>query len=555
MSSMGHVASITVAGRRLDSAYVLTAAIAIVVLMQLELVFSKSINWDEFFHFSSIHRHLQGRPVQWLQVPFVWLFSWVPSLPGDNITHIQLIRLLTLPFELVTIGAIVAAARRFAGVEAALLCGLLYVSGGYVFLHAFALRADMIAACLLTVALWIALCRPVRTLEVTAVIALLILAFVSTIKSVLYAPAFLGVAFARTEKPLHRWILVGVTAFVLAAGALLLWCAPQLPADGLSGLLRDVGMLGRNAAERMFSAGLFPQPEWFRGQLFRAPVLSVAVVLTFLFVVFKRDDTPRERALLLCLLLPLCTVAFYRNAFPYHFAFILPPAVIATAAVAGPLLQRFGPILPALLVAIPGLMSLAEDRRVIERQRLIQIGLNEIFPTPVTYIDDCGILGNFPRAVHHYTSGWALANYRRLGQPTYSMAMQSEPVPLVLRDESILGSVCFDFLHRRALLPEDDRAIRENYIQHWGKAFVAGKQIAPGNEDQIFEIAVPGTYTVEGGSIVIDGRTYQEGNVIELSRGTHMATGNRPTKVTLRWGNHLHRPEYPWPKGLLFSDF
>jgi hypothetical protein len=555
MKTVDDVASGTIAKRQLGIAHALIATISVVVLMQVELVFSKSINWDEFFHFSEIHRHLQDRPMLWLQVPYVWLFSWVPSLSGDNITHIQIIRLLILPFELIAVAAIVAAARRFASFEAALVCGLLYITGGYVFLHAFALRSDMIGASLLAVALWIAMRRSPRALEILAIAVLGALAFVATIKSVLYAPAFLGIALARTSNRSHRWILLGVLASSLAAGALLLLVAPVMPDGIVTGTLRDIGLLGRDAAHRMFSAGLFPQPVWLREQILRAPLLAVVVILTVLFILYKRDRTAEERLLLLCLILPLCTIAVYRNAFPYHFVFILPPAVIATAPVIDSLLRRYRWILPGLMLFIAGILSLSEDRSVLPRQRIVLAGLHEIFPEPVTYIDDCGIVGDFPRAVNHYASGWGLVNYRRAGLPTYSMAMESEPVPLVLRDDGILGSLCFDFLHRRALLPEDDRAIRDNYIHHWGKAFVAGKRIAPGSEPQTFQIAVPGSYTIDGGPIVINNVPYDPGSIVELSRGAHTASGNRPVEVTLRWGNHLPLPEYSWPKGLLFTEF
>jgi hypothetical protein len=541
--------------RGLSTAQVLLAMLAVAILMQIELVFSKSINWDEFHHFSQIHRHLQDRPMQWLQLPFVWLFPWVPSLSGDNISHIQLIRLLILPFELVTVGAIVASARSLAGPAESVFCGLLYVTGGYVFLHAFALRADMIAASLLTVALWIGICRPLRALELVALAALVTLAFISTIKSVLYAPALLGVALFRVQKPVHRWGLGGAAVLVLAAGALLLRIAPYLPEHGVVGAFRDIGLLGREAAGRMFSAGLFPQSEWLRGQIMRAPLVVVAVLVA-LIPITSRSRAPRERALLLSLLLPLCTVAIYRNAYPYHFVFILPPAMIAVAPAIGPLVRQQRAVwLGVVLLAIAALMSVSEDREVLLRQREIQAGLHEIFPVPVTYIDDCGVLSDFPRAINHYASGWGLASYRRKGLPAYRMAMESEPVPLLLANDGPFGTVCFDILHRKVLLPQDQRTIEENYIPHWGNAFVAGKQIAAGTQEQAFEIAIPGKYTVEGGPIVIDGRLYPVGNVLELSRGTHSASGDRSASVVLRWGDHLTRPAYTWPEEPILTEF
>ena len=100
--------------------------LAFVLLLQVELVFSKSVNWDEFFHFSQIHQHLLGRPAPWLQAPFVALFFWVPALPGDNIDHIQLIRLLILPFEIVTIAMIAGMVRPVAPPPTARRLGGLY---------------------------------------------------------------------------------------------------------------------------------------------------------------------------------------------------------------------------------------------------------------------------------------------------------------------------------------------------------------------------------------------------------------------------------------------
>src|SRR5690606_8710559 len=130
------------------------ACLGAALLLQLELVFSKSVNWDEFYHFSEIQQYRLGRWSPSLQTPYVYLFSWVPSLPGDTIAHIQLTRAMLLSFELVTLVAIFAMARHFSSREAALLCSLAYLTGGYVFLHAFAIRADIIAAALLSVALW-----------------------------------------------------------------------------------------------------------------------------------------------------------------------------------------------------------------------------------------------------------------------------------------------------------------------------------------------------------------------------------------------------------------
>ena len=534
---------------------ILCTMLALVLLLQVELVYAKSVNWDEFFHFSQIHQHLLGRPAPWLQAPFVALFFWVPALPGDNIDHIQLIRLLILPFEIATIAAIAGMASRFTDRETALLCGLIYATGGYVFLHAFALRADMIAAALLMGALWLTLCRPLRGREIALILLLVGLAFFSTIKAVLYAPAFLGVLLFRLEKPGHRRVLASAAMLVALASVTLLWLAPHLPATGPVGVLRDVGDLGRASIDRMFSGGVFPQGAWLLLQIVFAPLLSVAILATVLYACWPGRGWT-ERILLLSLLAPLATVAVYRNAFPYHFAFILPPAVVAVAPVVGWLRQRYGVVAVAFLpLAGALLLSFGQDRDVLPRQRAILTGIQTIFPAPVTYIDNSGMAGNFPRAVNHFASGWGLENYYRAGEPIYSAALKAEPVPMLLANNVVLRGLFHDTSFDGRFLPEDDRILRENYIPHWGRLFVAGKVIAPGERPIAVEIAVPGRYTVEGGSIDIDGKHHPAGSLVTLARGMHSVAGPRGVDVTLRWGDDLDRPAFAWPSGPIFTEY
>lgn len=533
----------------------LYGALLIVLALQIELVFSKSINWDEFFHFSQIHQHLLGRPAPWLQSPFVPLFSWVPGLPGDNISHIQLIRLMILPFEVIAIAAIVGMARRFASFETALLCGLLYATGGYVFLHAFALRADMIAAALLAVAMWIGICRPLRAAEIAALLLLLALAFVSTIKAILYAPAFFGIALYRLENRKSRIALAVIVGAAALVGALLLWSAPHLPVAGPTGWLRDIGELGNDAAGRMFGDGFFVQAWALHKQILFAPVLTAAILLAVAHAC-KPERSPMERTLLLMLLAPLATIAIYRNAFPYHFVFILPPAMVAIAPAIAPVVRRFGAApLAAILLASALLLSFVEDRRVLPRQTAIISGIHTIFPEPVTYIDNSGMAGDFPRAINHFAGGWGLEKYHRADKPLYTRAMAVEPVPMLLANNVILQNPFFDQNLGDRLLPADEQTLRENYIPHWGFVYVAGRMFPAGASSISWDVAVPGTYTVEGGDVMINGKHRRRGSLVYLARGDHMVKSSTTSNATLRWGDHLVRPTVSWPEGPLFTIY
>ena len=105
------------------------------------------------------------------------------------------------------------------------------------------------------------------------------------------------------------------------------------------------------------------------------------------------------------------------------------------------------------------------------------------------------------------------------------------------------------------LLPEDVATLRSNYIHHWGLAYVAGKSIPAGPEPLTIEIAVPGTYTVEAGPVIIDGQHLQSGELVKLGRGAHKVGPRIGTGVVLRWGENLPRTDLDWPKGPIWTDF
>jgi hypothetical protein len=528
------------------------AVLAATFALQLYLAFAKAINWDEYFHYSLIQQHARGEPVQWLQTPFVWLFAWVPALPGDGIEHIQLIRALLLPFEAVTCAAVFGIARRFAGREAALLCALAYATGGWVFLHAFALRADIIAAALLASALWLATCGPTRGLNMAAAGLLLVLASVATIKSVLWAPAFVGAVLLRvpqTEK--GRWpplpMLAGALGVIaLAIGAL----AAIAPA-----MLNDAAGVATASAQRMFSAGLFPQGGYLIVQTGFAPLLAVLIGIAV--VTLPRLRVPlRERWALACFLAPLLSVVLYRNAFPYFYAFILPPVAAACAPAAERLVTRYrlAP-LSLLLLGNALVLTAIQDREVPRAQRQILDGVHAIFEQPVAYIDESGMIPDFPRAVPHFSTGWALEGYWRKGEPEYAEALRRRPVPMMLLNTHTLRNLFEDTGIDEHLMPRDVAVLHGSYIPHWGPVYVAGKRIPAGAKPLRLEVAVPGTYTIERTAVTIGTRRYAPGELVVLKRGPVLVGGGRIHETVLRWGDHLPRPSSPAPQGALFTNY
>jgi hypothetical protein len=98
--------------------------------------------------------------------------------------------------------------------------------------------------------------------------------------------------------------------------------------------------------------------------------------------------------------------------------------------------------------------------------------------------------------------------------------------------------------------------IRQNYLPHCGMVWVAGKRVPKGSGTSHVTIAVPGTYTVEGAGIAVDGRRLRVGDRVQLARGQHVFTANARSDATLRWGDRLAVPaETPPRLDGLFTEY
>ncbi|AKM10153.1 hypothetical protein [Croceicoccus naphthovorans] len=515
----------------------------LIVLLQIVLVYSRAINWDEFFHYSLIASHARGEAVSLLQTPFVPLFAWVPTLDGLPTDHVRLIRWMMIPFEMVTLAAVFGVARQLVPTRAALVTTMAYAAGGYVFSQMLVLRADPIATALLMTALWLTFRRETNIASVLLSAVLFGIAMACTIKSVFYAFPITGALMYRRAN-FVPWMRCSTITLLTILGALVLVLI-VLPVDRTlsSGPWAQVHVLAMQSWERMFSGGLFPNGIYLITQIGKALYLPVLLGLGVFFL-WQRERAWPDRAALFLFLVPLLTVAFYRNSYPYYYVFVLAPAM-AVAAVAVPLLtERYGLKMVTLVIAgNAAVLAISDDRQTARAQDEVVIAAHQIFSSPVAYFDNHGMIGDFQRAVPIFASGWSLADYHRAGRPAYAEAMARQPVPMLIPTAALSFAVS-DITEpaNQVLLPEDAMAIRDNYIEHWGPIFVAGKKIASGRSLREIHIAIPGPYTVEDGALIIDGNLVPVGGVTVLSRGHHRIMPSRDTDAILRWGNHLPMP-------------
>lgn len=530
-------------------------ALAAVVAIQAAMVSTRSINWDEFFHYSLIEAHSRGETVTRLQAPFVPLFAWVTDLAGNSVEHIRSIRLMMLPFELAILAAVYGCSRAFVGRGDALLTTLAYVAGGFVLTQMLVLRADPMATALAMSALWLVLHRAGQIAALALAALLLVIAVVCTIKSVFYIFPLAGALLLRraafTPRVQRLALATGVIGMFAAVAILVLGQGAFLPQP-----LAEARTLALASWDRMFGAGLFPNGVYLIGQFARAPFLAAMFVAGC--VALWRAPLPRlDRMALFLFLVPLASAIAYRNSYPYHFVFTLAPAMVVAARGAQIARARYGMAACALaLLANAAVLAILDDRDTARAQFATVEGVHRIFPDPVVYFDNSGIMGDFPRGVPQFASGWALAGYRDRHRPIYAEAMEQAPVPLLIPSAALVHAVeATPAPEADSLLPRDARMIRENYIPHWGAVYVAGKVIAPGATARRMNIAVPGRYTVERAAITLDGRRVQPGMVVDLPRGNHSVTPDPAATSILRWGDHLPRPDFAPPTAPLANGY
>lgn len=530
----------------------LIACIAAVVAMQVWLVFHKSFNWDEFFHFSQVYELKQGRLARDLQVLHARLFAWAALVPGGLVRQLEAARLGMLGCELAAAAALAGLARRFAGTEAALLAALAWLGGGYVFLHGFSFRADPMATAALMIALWLIGTRRLNLATAIMVGALIGVAGVMTVKSAIYAPCFAGLAWLRLrEAEDRRGALLRLALVPVAAAA----------AFALTLALHRIGLaLDHSAAEsvgadrsRFFQEGLFPQWPFMLRQAIFAPALAIAV-LAAPFAWRRAGLEPAERVALAGFLLPLLTLALYRNAFPYYYVFLLAPAAVAAAPLLRLLRARYGlAVLLALLMASPLGLLVSEPRAEMERQKTTIAWLEELEPKPVSYLSWSGIVPAYPRVFDFLTTGIGIERYFRQGQPRLAEAIHAGTLRFIVADHPVIAEALAGRPIPNTFPAADIEAMRRNFVQRAGAVWLPGLRACPGQTALAVDVA--GTYTPDGSGLAIDGKLLTAGKPFALSQGSHTLSAPAGACVTLWAGSRIPPPPRASVDGPLYTLF
>lgn len=531
------------------------AIIAILFVLQLHVAFSANVNWDEFLFLSKIHAFHDGRLSDAFQTFHVHVFGWLARVRISEVDQIVAGRMAMLLVEGGTTFCIFVMGRAMYGSRAAVFAVIVYLCSGYVLQHAASFRADPIAAFTMMASLTLLLTAPRSVILHVLAGMIAALGLLVTIKCALYLPAFLGVLAYRLggDEPRPGLILrfvmsATVMSAVYAAGWS--WHSAMLADSAPIGALQS--RAGGALAKTVLTQPLFPQWPYILGWALAALAAAVLVLAGIAIAVGQFFRQPGLRAAALPLLAaPLLSLVVYRNAFPYFFPFIVAPASLAV----GPILERLRNdawrVAVFVLLLVPVGMQygrlLGQDQSA---QRAVIAAVHEMFPQPVPYIDRNEMISSFPK-VGFFMSTWGLEGAVASGKPVLAPAIAARQPPLLLLNSPALMKAVNPALPYGGirLVAADERALRENYIPHWGPVWVAGRRLTAERGERAFGLVIGGRYTVEcrDGLPMIDGAEAPCGSVVALRPGKHRLGGSDGRTVTLRWGDHLPRPDNPPP--------
>lgn len=543
---------------------VFVGAILACLALQLHLVFAQSVNWDEFRFLADVHRHSRGELSEPLQTFHVHLFGWLPWLPFDEIGQVIAARLVMLAVEGGTIALIYRCARHFMPVRAALVAALGYTSFSFVILHGASFRFDPPSMALLMAAALLLLDPQLRVRSMLLAGGATALAGLITIKSAFMLPTLAALALGRLLSSAERRLtaarlsLAAATCLAVFAG-LYAYHAAGLTSAGLEAAR---GLVEHSADKTLGHGGLLPRAETALQAIVGNPVawlLIGAGLFQAVTLAVRKRGAERARALmLLAFALPLLTPLFYRNAYPYYYAWIMAPAALFAGA--GTLrLARSGRATVITLLLVNAVLVYHQRATatapILAAQRATVAAVHAIFPAPVAYIDRTSMIGGF-RKVGPFMSSWGMENYRAGGRPIMRELLLASAPPLLIANSPVLESALLArAMPGNGLLPPDAAILRANFIPHWGALWVAGKTLELDATPRGFEMVVPGLYTVESSApVLLDGVLRRSGEVVRLAAGPHrIASAQGGQTVRLRWGNHLARPAGAPPAHPLFA--
>jgi hypothetical protein len=546
----------------------LLICITIALVLKFHLILLLKIGWDEFLFLSQVFSYKQGTLTGQFQNFHVHLFSWLPHISDSEVNQIIAARSVLYLLFLGSCFFIYHIGKQFLTRASALFGVLCYVSLSNVILHAASFRTDSICSFLFLFSVFLLTTRFNSYFSTVISGLLLALSLMVSIKT-LFHLLTVGCIFlcflisSQNKKKVLKQLLCFSIAFLLGTSCLYGFHIYTIP---LPELPEPELFIGRVSSKVIIFNDLFPRLGYFLLSLLKNPFIwclyFLGIAFTALDLIRSEQRLKPSNLLLATFLIPMLTLLFYRNAFPYYYVFIIAPSIIFCGIVFGKIEEDFRTKGSAVFLILLTIISLpvflnfihhyskSYSNENVDQKQLIQV-VHEIFPEPVPYIDGCSAISTFPK-VGLFMSTWGMESYLSANKPIMeSILTNSSPAFIFANiptlDLSLPRETAFSAINY-ALLEEDWDILKSNFIHHWANIFVAGKtfKFDEQMESQDFKISIPGVYTLEGETAAsINGEACKPGSTVYLSKGLHtIAPQTASTQMALRWGNNLYKPSY-----------
>ncbi len=552
----------------------LIVLIAIALCLKFRLIFQISINKDEFSYLSLIYSHSRGALAGQFHTFHVHFFKWISYFSNNEVTQIILARSLMFLFFLGTCILTYFIGRQFINRCGALFSVICFLSFSYVVVNGSSFRHDTISIFLSLFSIYSIISNP--QLRFSPIIAgiFMALSLMITIKAVFHLVT-IGIIFLYmlvvAQKRLKVIKQIVHFAVTLVIGYLIFY---QLHVSTLTTVsyhesatvsyhepmkFLELAFSNFIMLDKLFPAWkllvLSINQNWTIWTLF-----IVGVISEIWAMVNTKKGKLNKNLILFAFTVPLFSLMFYRNAFPYFYVFILTPPIIFCGIVFHEItegLKKAMSIFSFILITLFTLMvflnflfyysAFSPNRNFSQKELLEKV--HKIFPEPVSYIDGFSMVASYPNS-NFFMSSLGMENYLRTNKPIMKdLLIKYQPLFLLANvpqiDLSLPRSKAVSYA-KYSLLEEDWMVLKSNFLHHWGPIYVVGKQFDFSSvvSSQIFNILISGDYTLEGKqNVLVDGLIYRPGDIINLKKGEHTITGHyKSGKVALRWGKHLYKP-------------
>lgn len=535
-----------------------------ILISKVYLALNYEINWDEFYYLSFVYKYLNNDELNFFQTFHVHLFSWLKFLTSNEVVQIEYARILMIFFQVLTCFFIFLTARQFFSDKVSILSIITFQTFSYVINHGSSFRTDPNAELFLAITTYCLLKKEINVKDIILTSIFISLAALITTKSILYVPTYFFILFIRTffikDLPIYKvCFLICFSTFFL-----LILSFYHYYSIGHNDFTESVNLMGGAADKTLVKSSFFPGYPYFIYSVIHNPLHWCIALLSIKKLIFNVDLTVNKKLVFLSLSLPMLSILFYRNSFPYFYPFFLAPFSILFCFFWQDVFKSKNKKMNNLLIASFMVVFLfniyyfsyikVREQKNDYQKEILNV-IHEVFPKKVSYIDRCSMVSSY-RKTGFFMSSWGIEDYKLGMRKTIKEAIVNDNPVFYVENIQDLKVINNKPLISR-LNKVDVHFLQNNYINFWNQIKIAGKkfEIDEGVESK-FMIYIEGLYTLKSNTdVFFDGVRYSNNDVFYLKKGLHtILTTFANENIKIQWGNNIESPK-PMDEKPIFTGF